>query len=88
MVKLITLVTRLYNQVQKAKPKVRDRLIAIVREVRDSGVVPLGIRKADDGSDEYLWLVFDRSHFASNVVLAMYLRERSPADATIAVIEI
>jgi hypothetical protein len=88
MVKLISLVTRLYHQVQKAKPKSRDRLLAIIREVRDSGVIPLGMRKAGDGSDEYLWLVHDRKHFDSNVTLAMYLRDRSPAGVAIAVIEI
>ncbi len=88
MVKLISLVTRMYKQVQAAEPRARNRLIAIVREARDSGVIPLGMRKTDGGNDVYLWLIFDRTHFASNAVLVTYLRERSPAGANIDVIEI
>lgn len=88
MVKLISLVTKLYKQVQGAEPVVRDRLIAIVREARDSGVVPLGVRKGVGGNDVYLWLIFDRKHFPSNTALVMYLRERTPAGMTVDVVEI
>ena len=88
MLKFLSLATGLYKKVQAATPEARERVMAALRESRDCGVVSLGMRKAADGSNEYLWLVFDRTRFTNNAALTMYLRERSPPGMTIAVIEI
>jgi hypothetical protein len=64
----------LHKKLRAAAPKTRDRLKTFLKEFRDAGAIPLGLH-----GDEYWWVVYDRSRFASDRALDDYLEARTPS---------
>lgn len=71
--------TLLYKKLRGAEPGVRALVLAHIKEVQDTGLIPLGMR-TDDGGPSYVWLLFDRSR----LTLAdreRHIQERTPPGA-------
>ena len=73
---LLSLATLLYKKLRSAQPDERATVMAFIREARDSGMVPLGMRP-DHDRFAYVWLVFDESRLTLNE-RERYVLERTP----------
>jgi hypothetical protein len=86
MLKLLAFVKDLYGQVQGSPETIRARALAAARaafaEIKRSGTIPFCLIRLE-GDDQFVWLVFDRSKFASAMDLQRYAEARCPAGAKV-----
>jgi hypothetical protein len=60
MRELMTFALLLLKKLINADSTTRSQVAASLREIKDTGLIPLGMR-SDGGMPEYVWLLFDRS---------------------------
>ena len=86
MANMMTLALSLLAKLRNADPTIRDQLTAYFKEMKDTGLIPLGMH-SDDGGPAYVWLLYDRSR----LTLAQrerHVKAKSPPGVRIRTIEI
>lgn len=88
MANLMFFAAFLYKKMLGADHGTRERLRSFLREIKESGAIPLGMHKNDAGTDAYWWLVYDAGRFASPDALTRHLKERTPPNLTMVILTI
>lgn len=83
---LMSFAALLYRKLRNAAPEVRAIATACIRDVQDSGMMPLGMRP-EAGRQAYVWLLFDRSRLTL-AERERYVHERTPPGAKAHVIDV
>jgi hypothetical protein len=83
---LLSFATMLSKKLRSAPHDVRTLILACIDEVRETGLIPLGLR-SDDGGPAYVWLLFDRSRLTLEE-RERYVRAKTPPGVRTRTIEI
>ncbi len=75
----------LYKKLRDADREKRDKLRPFLRDVQESGAIPLGMRPDADG-DAYWWVVYEPARFASAEAMERSLRARTPPGVRMVVV--
>jgi len=83
---LLSLATTLSKKLRSAPHDVRSLVLACIKEIQETGLIPLGLR-SDDGGPAYVWLLFDRSCLTLEE-RERHIRAKTPAGTRVRTIEV
>ncbi len=83
---LMSFATLLYRKLRSAPAGTKTLVLACIKDVQDSGLIPLGMR-TDDGGPSYIWLLFDRSRLSLEE-RERYVRARTPPGIRVRTIDV